>query len=173
MWKARFITCVNKKTVANVSVPKDYNVQVYNTVNTDFQIDLLVCPKTVLCCDLLRCASPVYQESCRMSDGLQKTGSSVTPLTRTVEENRLSKYRCICSLNAVLVGGNFASDCWGGDTRYPLNRRLCGPQRRCGRCWEEIILLPLPGFEARFLRCPVRWLGKGWERVIERVSLKG
>jgi len=105
--------------VANFSVPKDYTVQFYNTVNTDFQIDLLVCPQTVLCSDLLRCASPVYQQSCRMSYRLHETGSSATPLTETVEENRLSKYRRICSLNAVLVGGNVASNCWGrgsGDT---------------------------------------------------------
>ena len=82
--------------MSNFSVPKDYTVQVYNTVNSDFQIDLLVCLQSLLCCDLLRCAIPLYQESCRMSYRLQETGS--TPLTRTVEENRLSKYRCICSL---------------------------------------------------------------------------
>jgi hypothetical protein len=50
-----------------------------------------------------------------MSCRLQGTGSSATPPTRTVEENRLSKYGCICSLNAVLVGGNVTSDCWDGD----------------------------------------------------------
>ena len=42
----------------------------------------------------------------------------------------------------------------------PLNRGLCGPQTRCGRFGEEIILLPLLGFEIRFLRRPVRWLGE-------------
>ena len=41
-----------------------------------------------------------------MSYRLQDTGSSVTPLTGTVEENRLSKYMCIFSL----VGGNVASN---------------------------------------------------------------
>jgi hypothetical protein len=147
-------------------VPKDYTVQVYNTVNTDFRIDLLVCPQSVLCCDLLRCANPAYQESCRMSYTLQGTGSSATPVTRAVEENRLSKYRCMCWLSAVLVGGNVASNCWGGDTGCvthcrPLNRRLGGPQSRCGRCREEIILVPLLGFETSFLRRPVRWLGEG------------
>jgi len=49
-----------------------------------------------------------------MSYRLQETASSATPLTRTVQDNGLSKYRCICSLNAVLVGGKVASNCWGG-----------------------------------------------------------
>jgi hypothetical protein len=66
--KVHHLCYKKKKGVANFSVPKDYTVQIYNTVNSDFQIDLLVCPQCVLCCrDLLRCANRVYQESCRMS----------------------------------------------------------------------------------------------------------
>jgi hypothetical protein len=30
---------------------------------------------------------------------------------------------------------------------YPLNRRRCGPQSRCGRFWRRESLLFLPGFE--------------------------
>jgi hypothetical protein len=35
----------------------------------------------------------------------------------------------------------------GNSPRYPLYMRLGGPQRRSGRCGEEISLFPLPGFE--------------------------
>ena len=93
--KVHHLCYKTKKAWRIFSVPKDYTVQVQNTVNADFLIDLLGCPQSVLCCDLLRCANPVYQESCGMSYRLQETGSSATPLARTVEQNRLSKYRCI------------------------------------------------------------------------------
>jgi hypothetical protein len=38
----------------------------------------------------------------------------------------------------------------GVETRYPLNKKLDGPQRRSARLGEEINLLPLPDFERRF-----------------------
>jgi hypothetical protein len=45
-----------------------------------------------------------------MSYRLHETGDSATPLSRTDEENRLSKYRCIFWLDVVLVGGNVTSN---------------------------------------------------------------
>jgi hypothetical protein len=36
-------------------------------------------------------------------------------------------------------------------SRYPLDRKLDGPQRRSGRCGEEKNLLHLPGIEPRCL----------------------
>jgi hypothetical protein len=37
----------------------------------------------------------------------------------------------------------------GNSSRYPLDRRLCGPQSRSERCGVEKDLLPLPGTEPR------------------------
>jgi hypothetical protein len=39
--------------------------------------------------------------------------------------------------------------------RYPLNRRLGGPQSLSGRFGEENNLLPVPGIQAHFLGCPI------------------
>jgi hypothetical protein len=43
----------------------------------------------------------------------------------------------------------------GNEPRYPLNRRMDGPQRRCGRFWEEKDILTLPGIEPRIVRSVV------------------
>jgi hypothetical protein len=46
----------------------------------------------------------------------------------------------------------------GKEPPYPLDRRLVGPQSRCGRCGEGKNLLPLSGIESRFLDRPTRSL---------------
>jgi len=38
------------------------------------------------------------------------------------------------------------------ESRYPLNRRLGGPQSHSGRFGEEKYLLPLPGFDSRIVQ---------------------
>jgi hypothetical protein len=48
-----------------------------------------------------------------------------------------------CVVNTTLLPGRFSS---GKETRYPLYRRLCGPQGRSGRAWK---ISPLPGFDSR------------------------
>jgi hypothetical protein len=35
----------------------------------------------------------------------------------------------------------------GWETRYPLTKKLDGPQGQSGRCAEELHLLPLPGIK--------------------------
>jgi hypothetical protein len=44
----------------------------------------------------------------------------------------------------------------GTSPRYPLYRKLRGPQSRSGSCEEKKNLLPLPGSEPRFLGRPAR-----------------
>jgi hypothetical protein len=54
--------------------------------------------------------------------------------------------------------------------RYPLNRRLDGPQNLCGRFGEEKNLLPLPGFETR---TPARSLSHQFDYALPaRYSLR-
>ena len=38
------------------------------------------------------------------------------------------------------------------ESRYPLDRRACGPQSRSRRLGEEIALLPLPRLEPRIIQ---------------------
>jgi hypothetical protein len=47
-------------------------------------------------------------------------------------------------------------DLQGNWERYPLYRRLGGPQSRSERCGVQKHLLPLPGIESRFLCRPAR-----------------
>jgi hypothetical protein len=50
---------------------------------------------------------------------------------------------------SALGGGEWSASRPGRFPRYPLDRRLGGPQSRSGRCGEEKNLLPLPGIELR------------------------
>jgi hypothetical protein len=72
------------------------------------------------------------------------------------------RYNSYSFLTSALDGGEWSASRpgralpWGKDPRYPLDRRLDGPQSRSGHKGQRKNPLPLPQIEPRSPGCPVR-----------------
>jgi hypothetical protein len=54
------------------------------------------------------------------------------------------------------------------EPRYPLDRRLGGPQSRCGHCGEKKNLMSLPGIKPQFFDHP----GTGIYSYYKKIHIK-